>query len=84
MCSDALAGFLCSREGIEMDCYPVAALLKKGTRLVHVEHGACRVVKTKKRDPHTVWVRMESDGIEGTVDVRLLRWPSGESRDGMA
>lgn len=48
--------------------------LNKGDRVIHVDHGPCVVLKIKRNDPHTVWVKMDSDGIEGTVDVRLLFW----------
>ncbi len=61
-----------------MQVYPLASLLPKGAKVVHVEHGACTVVKTSSLHPHTVWVKMDSDGIEGTVDVRLLRWPDSQ------
>lgn len=58
-----------------MQVYPSAKLLPKGTHVVHASHGPCTVIKTKRNDPYTVWVKMDSDGIEGTVDIRLLRWP---------
>lgn len=59
---------------MEMQVYPNASILPKGSKVTHVVHGDCVVVKTQRKFPFTVWVKMDSDGIVGTVDIRLLRW----------
>lgn len=46
--------------------------LKRGDRVVHVEHGAGTVTKVRKKDG-AVFLRMDADGIEGSVCAAFLR-----------
>lgn len=61
-----------------MHVYPNALLLTPGTRLHHAHHGTGVVArKTRKSEgPYCVWLKMDSDGVVGTVDIRLCRWPN--------
>lgn len=50
-----------------------ARVLKTGDRVVHLELGPCTVIKTVKSSGAVV-VRMDEDGVVGTVSAQLLNW----------
>lgn len=56
--------------------YPAAHLLKPGTRVYHLDYGEAVVSRKSKKSelPYGVWIKLP-DGIEGTCDIRVLRWP---------